>query len=92
MEKLTVKQVLEITIQNLESIMVPAGLTEQIAIPIAQNANNLRECIKSLESSGVMTKHQDTAEETEEPEPGMEPLILPVNNEEAEDGRKAGAE
>ena len=42
-------EIVDITIGNLSNISVPAGLTEQIAIPIAQNINNLRILKKKLE-------------------------------------------
>lgn len=42
-------EIIDITIGNLSNISVPAGLTEQIAIPIAQNINNLRILKKKLE-------------------------------------------
>ena len=46
--KYTPEQIIEITIRNLNGINVPAGLTEQIGIPILQNINNLRECLKLM--------------------------------------------
>lgn len=47
-KKYTPEEIVSITINNLSSISVPAGLTEQIAIPIAQNINNLRKVMELL--------------------------------------------
>lgn len=52
-EQLTVKEVLEITIRNLEAIQIPVGLTDSVGIPIARNINNLRECIKAMDAAGA---------------------------------------
>jgi len=49
-KKYTPEEIIDITINNLSNISVPAALTEQISIPIIQNIGNLR---KALE---IMTK------------------------------------
>ena len=38
----TTIEIVDITINNLCGINVPAGLTEQIGVPLAQNITNLR--------------------------------------------------
>ena len=48
MEQLTVEEIINITIQNLSNILVPVGLTKQIALPIEQNIHNLNECLRVL--------------------------------------------
>lgn len=40
-KKYTAEEIVQITINNLSGILVPAGLTEQIGIPIAQCISNL---------------------------------------------------
>lgn len=42
-------EIIDITIGNLSNINVPAGLTEQIGIPMMQNINNLKILKKKLE-------------------------------------------
>lgn len=45
MEKeLTVKEVLQLTIDMLSNIRVPAGMTNEIAIPIMRSIDNLKAC------------------------------------------------
>ena len=44
-KKMSIKEVLEITIRNLTNISVPVGLTETIGMPIMQNVGNLRQCV-----------------------------------------------
>ena len=69
METMTVKEVLEITIKNLEGIQVPVALLESIGVPIRQNANNLRECILAIDREEQAAAGY--------PEPGMEMIELP---------------
>jgi hypothetical protein len=58
----TVNEVLKITVDKLGAILVPASLGEQIARPIYESINNLRECIAALEQAEAQ---QAASHETE---------------------------
>ena len=49
----TTIEIVDITIANLNNISIPAGLTEQIAIPLAQNINNLKILKQKLEAPPI---------------------------------------
>lgn len=47
-EKLTLTQVLEITVGMLEEIEVPMKYMDQIGIPVAKSINNIKICIDAM--------------------------------------------
>ena len=51
-KKVSVIDVLEMSVNNLSAIMIPAGMTEQIGIPIAREINNLKACIQAVKAHG----------------------------------------
>lgn len=57
---MTIKEVLEITINNLNGISVPRWLNEQIGIPIDNAVGNLKLCLEAMSKP---------AEEPEKEEP-----------------------
>ena len=59
-EAMTVQQVLEISINNLNAIPVPISMSQQISEPILGIINNLRLCIDAL--------NKPAEKEPEEPE------------------------
>lgn len=46
---MTVKEVLEITINNLNGISVPRWLNQQIGIPIDNAISNLMACLEAMD-------------------------------------------
>ena len=44
----TPEEIISITINNLSNISVPAGLAEQITIPIVQNIGNLKKAYELM--------------------------------------------
>lgn len=68
MGQVTVAQVVEMTIRNLEDINVPVRLKEQIATPISQAIHNLREVQAAWAREEAKAKAE--AEEEEEPAEG----------------------
>ena len=69
MEKqtLTIKQVLEITARNLESISVPVSQIQQIGVPLANAVANLQVCIGAIAEQEAQKEEQaDDAEDEEE--------------------------
>lgn len=62
MEQMKVVNILEITINNLNNIRVPAALLEEIGIPIVQNVNNLYECVNALKAEGDENKSDPPVE------------------------------
>ena len=50
-QQLTVEQVIEITINNLMVIRVPAMMAEEIGVPIQKNIGNLRQCLTALKAA-----------------------------------------
>lgn len=61
---MTVKEVLQITADELGNIQVPAALIEQIGLPLAGCRKNLLECISAIE------RDEHKSEEAEENVPG----------------------
>lgn len=57
-EKLTITQVLEITVGMLEEIEVPMKCMDSIGVPVARAIMNLKACINSQ-------KPQESPEETD---------------------------
>lgn len=45
---MTIKEVLELVIDDLRKINVPVGLMEQIGLPINQSIGNLKACIEAI--------------------------------------------
>lgn len=50
-QKLSVKEVIEITMRNLMDIRIPAGFVQEIGIPISQQISNLQECLNAIEQA-----------------------------------------
>ena len=50
-EKLTVETVLDMTVRQMAEINVPAGLTEQIGVPLARAIGNLHAVLEALRKS-----------------------------------------
>lgn len=46
---MTVADVLKVTVEMLSGVMVPAGLSEQIGVPIQHSIRNLQECVRAIE-------------------------------------------
>lgn len=44
----TVEQVLDATVRNLQQINVPISQIDSIGLPIYQAVNNLKECIRAI--------------------------------------------
>lgn len=63
----TVNELLEITINNLNAIQVPMGLMQSIGYPLAGNIENLKKCLAAL--------NQPPQEQPQE-EPPMEDVDL----------------
>ena len=59
MEQMTVEQAIELTINMLRGIMVPAEYAEQIGIPVQRSILNLKEVMVAFEAS-KQPKKDDT--------------------------------
>ena len=66
MENLTIPQVLEITVEQLKRIMVPAEYSESIGVPVARSIRNLTECINAINRQAEAAKAEETEENTDE--------------------------
>lgn len=66
--KLTNEQVLEITINLLRNIEVPAVLSEKIGIPIARCADNIQICLESMRAAERKAAESEDAEVEEKPQ------------------------
>ena len=62
MDVLTLKQVLQETVQILNGISVPVGLTQQISVPIMAATGNLNECVNAI-GEPAAENAQDAAED-----------------------------
>lgn len=49
-EKMTVEQVLRLTVDQLRAISIPAELIDSIGIPVCRAIGNLKECIRAMEA------------------------------------------
>lgn len=58
-EKMTVEQLLGVTVNLLNGINIPAGLIEQIGIPVSRAINYLQLCIDAMRK-----KPEEADEET----------------------------
>jgi len=81
-DKLTIEQVLGMTIQLLGDIRIPGSMIEDIGIPISRAMGNLTECIKAL---------QTPPEPEPEPEDPMKDEIIELNAELDDGGENGGA-
>lgn len=59
---MTIKEVLELVIDDLSKINVPVGLMEQIGLPINQSIGNLKACVEAI--SRDEKKPQEEAKES----------------------------
>lgn len=66
MAAITVREVLEITANNLGGISVPRSLNEQIGIPIDHAISNLRACIEAIDRQENMAKETEQNSEGEQ--------------------------
>jgi len=62
MEKLTIEEVLKITIKGMKEIEIPVTMVEKIGIPVSRAIHNLEECVIAIE--------RDSKEKAEENEDG----------------------
>ena len=46
--KMTIKEVLELVVNNLSGISVPVALTQQIATPISQSIMSINACLEAM--------------------------------------------
>lgn len=67
-KQITVLELLEITINNLNAIQVPIGLMQSIGYPLAGNIENLKKCVDALKQSEQPKQPQE--------EPPMEDVDL----------------
>ena len=58
-QRLTVEDVIRITVSDLENIMVPAGLIDQIGMPVQNAIRNLYGCLDAIDRD----KQQKAAEQ-----------------------------
>lgn len=60
MEQMTIRQVLEITIDILGAVSVPMSMKEQIADPIGGAMSNLRMCLNAMTEAEENGRKADT--------------------------------
>ena len=49
--KITIEQVLEMTVNVLSGISVPANMAKQIGVPIQNSIENLNACLEALDKA-----------------------------------------
>lgn len=64
--QVTVRDVIEGTINMLGNIAVPRNLNEQIGVPIDRAISNLRECINAFDRADEAARQAKVQEEPEE--------------------------
>lgn len=50
--RMTIREVLEITVKNLKAIAVPVELMETIGQPVLGSIRNLEACISAMDNAG----------------------------------------
>ena len=61
--KMTIDQVLKITVETLEGLKVPVSLIDEISIPVARAISNIRMCIEAVEASRAEAENKQTEEQ-----------------------------
>lgn len=59
MEKLTIEEVLKITINGLKEIEIPVTMVEKIGIPVARAMQNLEQCVIAIERDSKTEESED---------------------------------
>ena len=89
-QRLTVEQVVELTIRDLESVRVPMGLMDDIGVPVGRAIRNLKECLRvwAISAQQQREAEQKAAEESKQStteeipaEEAPEIIELPVEQE-----------
>jgi len=62
-EKVTVYDVLQATVEILSDINIPAGLIDQIGIPVSRGISNLKECIRAIEEDEANHQNAEVDED-----------------------------
>lgn len=63
---MTIKEVLELVVNNLSGISVPVALTQQIATPISQSIKSINACLEAMARQDEQEQENQKPEETEE--------------------------
>lgn len=73
-ERLTVAQVLEITVNILSGIQIPVTLTQSVGGPVMAAVNNLQQCLNAMKQTvpGNVTKLFANGEEVGEVETNVD--------------------
>ena len=66
--RMTIEQVLDVTVKLLNSIQVPVSLMESIGKPISQAVSNLGLCIAAIKQAEVEAKKEEQEDGTD-PDP-----------------------
>ena len=64
---MTIDQVLEVTVEILNGIMIPVGLMEKVGVPISHAVGNLQLCVEEIRKESAPKE-----EEADEPEADAE--------------------
>ena len=59
---MTITEVLDETARSLETISVPVGMTQQIAVPVMQAVGNIRACLEAIADQERKKQEQQTEE------------------------------
>ena len=74
-QKLTVEQVLEMTVNMLGRITVPVAMIESIGTPVAQAINNINGCLEAFKRQEQ--EAQETEQNGEQPDDGNVIELVP---------------
>lgn len=78
-QRMTIDQVLEMTVQMLEGVMIPVGLLEKVGQPMHTAIGNIRVCAEAYRK-----EQEQRAKEAQESEAGKPDLkVVPEEGEEA---------
>ena len=62
-KKMTIEEVLELTVRQLQAVNIPIGLIEQVGAPISIAVQNLNACLESIRKSEEEQPEKDCEEQ-----------------------------
>ena len=77
---MTLKEVLDIVIKDLESIRIPVSELDGIGQPVARSVSNLKTCIAAMEQFDKEFKEKEAQKEAEQDN------VVPMNQEDEQNG------
>lgn len=69
-QKMTIKEALTLTIQQLRGIMIPVELSDTVGMKVKDAMNNIGVCIQAMETAQAEHEQRKGVEDGRETDPG----------------------